>query len=87
MARCPHDNIVYCPLYVAGHDAKLLKATCVTGDWQLGCSVERGKRKYGDLVAVLFELNRRLISELVFLEDADRLRQQRSRNRRAAGLY
>lgn len=82
---CPHDNIVHCPLYVAAHDADLVGLSCFTGKEDVdGC-----RFKHLDHTAMVERLRARaprLVAECEFKAEADRIRGQRRRNMRAAGL-
>lgn len=83
--KCPHENVQFCPLYVAGHEAGL--PTCM-GKWDFeGCDVEHGRADYGQLVAQLFRHDPQMIAERAEAEWQAEAKAQRQRNVRAAGLH
>lgn len=89
MSKCPHDNIVHCPLYVAshsGHDV-VLGHGCVNGDWAQGCEIERGDAAYIHAVAKLAKIVPRLVQGCADREAEALAKAQRQRSMRAAGLH
>jgi hypothetical protein len=92
MARkCPHDNIVYCPLYLASHGGEWgFGLGCDDGKLdQGGCAVSRGMN-YAETCIALAERVPRLMAEVRFLEkaavEAAARKAQRDRNMRALGI-
>lgn len=51
MTGCPHRPHWRCPLYAAAHQAGM--PTCMTGDLDRGCAVDRGQRSYDAMLAKL----------------------------------
>lgn len=85
--KCPHANIIHCPLYHACHDTRFSGSGCDDGKWdQGGCAVDRGM-DYGAAVATMRAIDPRLIAEMEFAEAAEQSQVQRRRNMRAAGLH
>lgn len=82
---CPHDNIVHCPLYAAAHDDQLGGYGCAVGEWADGCFGGRSF-DHGAAVERLRAHAPRLVAECEFKAEANRIREQRRRNMRAAGL-
>lgn len=86
--RCPHANIVHCPLYVAAHIAGA--PSCDDGklDEMSGCAVDRNfEGYYGEKVAALSKMHPNIVIECAFAENAEAVRAQRSRNMRMAGIH
>lgn len=76
--KCPHQNIQFCPLYVASHMAN--GHGCDDGRLGEGeCAVARGQ-SYEKSVAALSVVEPRLIAELRFSEEAKASKEQRARN-------
>lgn len=86
MPRCPHQNIAYCPLYLAAHEAG--GPSCDDGGLgdHEGCAVDRGA-DYGRTLAALWRLKPDLIREAAEAESAAMAKRQRENNMRAAGLH
>jgi hypothetical protein len=83
--RCPHQQIAYCPLYVAAHEAGGFG--CDDGKLDHGsCAVDRGM-DYGKAVARLWQAKPDLVKECAEGESAAMACEQRQRNMRAAGLH
>ncbi len=80
MKACPHERIEYCPLYVESHYGRGLG--CVD-DMALPCLVARGKMNYAKAVA---KVGGDLVLQLGMLDMLRMAREQRARNRRAAGV-
>lgn len=87
MKRCPHANIVHCPLYIALHDARLVHLGCDNGaaDPEI-CAVGRGV-EYAENVGRLIALDPRTVAECRWREEVAGRRAQRDRNMRQAGLH
>lgn len=84
--KCPHDNIVHCPLYTGAHVPH--GPGCDDGELGTGfCAVDRGIMNYRATVELLRLKHPRLVAECEFSEAAERSREQRSRNMRAAGVH
>lgn len=83
--KCPHNDVQFCPLYVAAHEAGL--PTCIVGDWANGCSIERGKDDYCQLVADLFRAAPKLVATCAEAQSRIASEQQIRRNMRAAALH
>lgn len=83
--KCPHGNIVHCPLYVAAHEGDGLG--CDDGHMGFeGCAIDRGA-DYNQMVAKLCRKNPAMVRECADRENAELARQQRARNMRAAGIH
>lgn len=83
--KCPHDNVVFCPLYHAAHGG--LGGSCDDGRLaEGGCAVDRGL-DYREGLARLNDDGRRVAAQLRFLEEAERCAGQRRRNMRLLGLH
>lgn len=87
--KCPHGNIVHCPLYVASHSGFVATSArgCANGNWAEGCSIERGEEAYHDAAAKLAKVCPRLVQGCADRESEQLAREQRHRNMRAAGLH
>jgi len=87
MKRCPHPNVVYCPLYAAAHEPDGLG--CDDGNLaeHEGCAVDRGVMDYNAGVAALCRVRPDTVRERAEAENAAMARQQRQRNLRAAGVH
>lgn len=84
--KCPHHNIVHCPLYLASHEGQGFG--CDDGrlePWG-GCAVDRGA-DYGAMVAKYAAVNPQAVAECAFMEAEEARKQQRARNMRAAGVH
>ena len=83
--KCPHANIIHCPLYVASHAA--IGIGCDDGGLaDGGCAVDRGM----DYVCEVAKFRAQMPREVAMLEwneRAEQMRQQRARNMRAAGVH
>lgn len=85
--KCPHANIVHCPLYHACHDARFADSACDDGRLeQGGCAVDRGM-DYSAAVARIRTVDPRLVAEMEWQEAAEQSKQRRAQNMRAAGLH
>lgn len=85
--RCPHANILHCPLYLAAHIPKPGYGGCDDGRLdEGGCAVDRDM-DYVEAVARLRAVDPRLVAELEFEEQADEMRKTRARNMRLAGIH
>ena len=85
MPGCPHENIVYCPLYLASHEAGGFGCD----DGQLGyggCAADRGL-DYAATIERLRAHNPRIIADCEWRQAVDEGRAQRDRNMRAAGIH
>lgn len=82
MKRCPHEQVQFCPLYVAGHVVGL--PTCM-GQWDFeGCDVDHGREEYEELVAQLFRHDPAMVADRALAEERFERAEQRKRNMRAA---
>lgn len=81
---CPHYDIRFCPLYVASHDGSGLG--CDDGRLDEGTCAASRDVAYAEAVEHLRARQPRLVETLAFQEEAERLRQQRARTMRLAGL-
>lgn len=84
--KCPHDNIVHCPLYTGAHVA--YGPSCDDGELGTGtCAVGRGVISYRATVEKLRGKHPKLVAECEFAEAAEQAKAQRARNMRAAGVH
>jgi hypothetical protein len=86
--RCPHDDIRFCPLYVAAHDDASAGYSCDDGELgplPTGCAVSRGYR-YADALAGLMRVAPELVRECRAAETAAASQAQRARNMRVAAI-
>jgi hypothetical protein len=85
MKHCPHPNIYYCPLYRAAHEA--IGHGCDDGRLgeHDGCAVSRGGN-YERMLAALHKCRPDIIKDAAMAESEAMAREQRKRNKRAAGL-
>ena len=85
--KCPHDRIQYCPLYVGMHIAG--GPSCWPKDnnpEENGCAVDQGA-DYGKLVAKFAAQHPREYAECTFGEQANEVKEQRSRNMVLNGIH
>lgn len=83
---CPHQNIAFCPLYVAAHDGEMGVNGCDDGRLdEGGCAVARGM-DYAAAVGRLMATDPRLVAQLRWNEEAAEIKAQRARNLRLAGI-
>lgn len=83
---CPHEKIVHCPLYWAAHGAKNGGRSCDDGRLnEGGCGVNRGI-DYDRAVSALRLRDLALVFKCETYAEVDRIRAQRQRNMRAAGI-
>lgn len=83
MSECPHENIVFCPLYIAAHDGRE-SIGCDDGrssGWE-GCAVSRGL----DYAKAVARLNPRFVEACRKKEQAESGREQRRRNMILSGV-
>lgn len=86
MRRCPHNQVQFCPLYIAAHVPGA--GGCDDGRIDDGrCAVDRGRLAYAARVARLRITNPGLVEEAEWRESAARALEQRARNRRLNGLH
>lgn len=78
--KCPHDDLRDCPLYVAGHNGSM--PSCDDGQLIEGCAVDRGQRKYADLVAMIRWHHRDWWAAFVAAVKERTAREQREQNAR-----
>lgn len=86
--KCPHENIVHCPLYHACHEPSRFPG-CACDDGKLdqgGCAIDRGM-DYAATVAKMRAIDPRLIAEMEWKEAEEQRQHQRVWNIRAAGLH
>jgi hypothetical protein len=86
--RCPHDDIRFCPLYVAAHDAGTAGYSCddaELGPLPTGCAVSRGY-SYTDGIEGLMRVAPDLVRECRAAEAAAASQAQRERNMRVAAV-
>lgn len=82
--RCPHEDIQYCPLYIASHGTGL---GCDDGGWGNGqCAVDRrmSYERERELVRVKAP---GLVEQAEWREAAARRREQQGRNLRLNGIH
>ncbi len=84
--KCPHANVVHCPLYAGAHVGG--GPSCDDGhlDTQL-CAVDRGVIDYRTTVEALRAKHPRLVAECEFYEAAAQSKEQRDRNLRLNGVH
>lgn len=80
--KCPHANVVYCPLYHAAHEDGGLGCDDGWLDQFEYCGVSRSLN-YDEEVAKLPQWK---VAELAFREGAETARQQRITNMRTNGI-
>lgn len=84
--RCPHANIVYCPLYHAAHIPHA--GGCDDGELDTGlCAVDRRRLNYRKEVELLRVHQPGLVERLAFDEDEATRCEQRARNMRLSGIH
>lgn len=86
MRRCPHGNVVYCPLYVSAHTGNGIGCDDGKLGEHEGCAVDRGE-DYNQMVAALCKIDPDMVAERATAENEQMAREQRQRNMRAAGLH
>lgn len=85
MAKCPHDEARFCPLYHAAHEGG--GHGCDDGRLgEGGCAVDRGL-DYDRAYVRLCLAKPQLVAECEFKELEEARKQQRARNLRAVGLH
>ncbi len=85
MRKCPHANVVYCPLYHAAHTAS--KFGCDDGNLGNGdCAISRGQSYEGSVSALRIE-QPGLVERLEWQSSEISRQQQRRRNMRALGIH
>lgn len=83
--KCPHENVAYCPLYVASHRPEL--SGCDDGRLaEGGCAVSRGMN-YSESVKKLLASAPTLQALCQFDEKQDAAHKQCSRNMRLNGIH
>lgn len=87
MAKCPHADIRFCPLYVVAHDGALGTVGCIKGEWAEGCAVKRGRMRYIAAVGRLYLQAPELVDECRFGEEQHEAQEQRRRNLRINGIH
>lgn len=82
MARCPHDDVIFCPLYRVSHHG--VGVGCDDGHLDRGgCAVTRGM-SYKREVA---RLNPKFVAAVASKEGQQRSSEQRKRNMRGAAVH
>lgn len=86
--KCPHANIVNCPLYHAAHaPTEFPGCGCDDGNLdQGGCAVDRGM-DYTATVAKMRAIDPRFIAQMEWREAAEHIKEQRARNMRLSGVH
>jgi len=83
--KCPHADILHCPLYHAAHIAGA--GGCDDGKLdQGGCAVNRGMDYHKEVKRLEIE-QFQLVAECEFNQRWHERNEQRKRNMRAAGLH
>lgn len=86
MKRCPHQDVQFCPLYVAMHVAGA--GSCDDGHlWDGRCAVDRGRMSYEGCVARLRVSHPGLVEAAEWRRDLAERAAQRARNVRLNGLH
>lgn len=86
--KCPHEHIQYCPLYVAAHDPKLLRWTCIDAGAADGhCAVGRGKADYELRYAAIAQADADMVGMCELGEAARYAKEQRANNMRLNGIH
>lgn len=85
--RCPHANIVHCPLYHAAHYGDVVGLSCDDGRLETGFCATARKLDYARAVARLEAVRPDIVARCRFNEEAAEAAAQRRRNMRAAGLH
>ncbi|RWE31251.1 MAG: hypothetical protein EOS79_32205 [Mesorhizobium sp.] len=81
---CPHKEIRFCPLYVASHGTGF---GCDDGELGHGeCAVSR-KMVYDRELELIRVHCPGLVEQLQWNEESEKMREQRSRNLRLAGIH
>lgn len=82
--KCPHDDIMYCPLYIAAHGTGL---GCDDGRLgEGGCAVDRGM-SYRAERELIRTKKPGLVEQAEWNEDLARRTAQRQRNLRVNGIH
>lgn len=82
---CPHDDIAFCPLYHAAHEAG--RHGCDDGQLGFGgCAVSRGM-DYSTALAKLSAAKPQLVAEVEWAQMIAERRSQRNRNQRLNGIH
>ncbi len=85
--RCPHTNIVNCPLYVAAHDGEIWRFSCADGEIDAGaCAVARSAN-YHEHLGLLRAHAPRLVAECEWRERLSEARIQREHNWLLHGVH
>ena len=82
--KCPHDNIVDCPLYHAMHVVGVI--SCMSVDLQDGCLVDQGT-DYETLVLALRVQDPHLVAQCEWNAMSRNRAEQHQRNMTAAGVH
>lgn len=83
--RCPHDDVRFCPLYIAAHAGNA--PSCDDGGmWDGGCAVDRGM-SYARQVELLRVKCPGMVEQAAWSEDIDKRGAQRLRNLRQNGIH
>lgn len=83
MAKCPHERIQFCPLFVESHNCRGLG--CVD-DMAKDCEVVRGKMNYTKAIDALRETDLPMLTHIQFSEIAFLRQEQRARNLKVNGI-
>jgi hypothetical protein len=83
-SKCPHENIVDCPLYHGMHVAGA--PSCVSRDLQDGCLVDQGA-DYDGLVMALRIAHPKVVAECEWNAAVRQAKEQRDRNMRVNGIH
>ena len=83
--RCPHDDVQFCPLYVASNVGA---GGCDDGNLaRMSCAVDRGTINYSKEVAKLAKTDKQLINDCDDREWRAQSKAQRKRNMRMNGIH
>lgn len=83
--KCPHADIIHCPLAEAAHIAGA--GGCDDGQLdQGGCAVDRGQ-SYDEMVGRLTARHPRIVAQCRWNEQLAERRDQRTRNMRLNGVH
>lgn len=85
MRNCPHEDIQFCPLYVAAHETAGLG--CAKGLTEEGCGVANGVLDYGRQLARLVAADPEMVTERAMAEFEAERKAQRARNLRVNGIH
>lgn len=85
LSRCPHADVMFCPLYEASHEAGL--GGCDDGHLDEGsCGVARGL-SYSERLGHLMAIAPAIVARNKWAEEAAAIRAQRTRNQRLNGIH